>query len=333
MALLTKGYVMPMWSYGGAEAAAASIAAAKATGANSVEIDFNFTTGPAGLQSSSVSIMESAHNSLGELSQAIGIAKAAGMSVWIKPQLQVGTDLSNPQHVNWAYMAPTDPHTWFSQYTAALKTLGASAQAAGADHFILTNELRSMTTNSSYASEWTNVFQEVRTVFKGPIGFNAGAFWGGGSSEFQGIPDSVTNQLDFMGLSAYPRFANNGQTESLAQVQSGWSKDIYGRNDLAELHAWQAAHPGKPLYFTELGSPMISGGYHALSSGAVVNEDFQDQANYLLGSLSVIKTNAPEVQGVFVYEWALGSRPGSHIWDVSYSPIVVSALTQGWHYY
>jgi hypothetical protein len=331
MGMATKGYVMPMWSYNGPAAAQAAMSAAKATGANSVEIDFNFTTGPGLYQSNSVSIENSPHNTLGELSQAISIAKGLGLSVWVKPQLEVGTDHSNSALLNnWAAIAPTDPHGWFQQYTAALKTLGSTAQAAGADHFILTNELRSMTNNPAYVSEWTNLFQEVRTVFKGPIGFNAGAFWNFGKQEYEGIPDAVVGQLDFMGLSAYPRFGTDTTTtESVAQVQAGWTKDYTGRNTLNEIHTWQANHPGKPLYFTELGSPETAGGYNGLQKGGA-HGNYQDMANYMLGSLSTVQVNAPEVRGAFIYEWSMNGSGGT--WDVSTSPIVTNALNQGWHY-
>jgi len=328
MALKTEGYVMPMWSYAGPAAAQQAMSAAKATGINSVEIDFNFTTGPAKFQSNTVSIETNTKNTLSNLSEAIGVAKSLGLSVWVKPQLQVGGS-GDPDHGNWAFMAPTDPKAWFQSYTAALKTMGATAQAAGADHFILTNELRSMT-NGPYVAEWTQLFQEVRGVFKGPIGFNAGAFWSYSKQEYEGIPAAVVNQLDFMGLSAYPRFGTDATTtQSLAQVQAGWSKDYTGRNTLGEIQTWQAQYPTKPLYFTELGSPDTAGGYNGYQKGAA-HGNYQDMANYLLGSLAVIQTNAPQVKGAFVYEWSMSPTGGT--WDVSASPIVTSALTKGWAY-
>lgn len=328
MGMATKGYVMPMWSYQGPAAAQAAMSAAKATGANSVEIDFDFTTGPGGLQSNTASIHNTSQNNLANLAQAIGVAKSLGMSVWVKPELEVGGP-GAPGSTNWAALAPTDPKAWFQSYTAALKSMGATAQAAGADHFIITNELRSMT-NGPYVAEWTQLLQEVRTVFKGAIGFNAGAFWSYGRQEYEGIPAGVVNQLDFMGLSAYPRFATDASaTESLAQVQAGWSKDYTGRNVLGEIQSWQAKYPTKPLYFTELGSPETTGGYNGLQKGGA-HGNYQDMANYMLGSLSVLQTSAPQVKGAFVYEWSMSPTGGT--WDVSANPTVTNALAQGWHY-
>ena len=109
-----------------------------------------------------------------------------------------------------------------------------------------------------------------------------------------------------------------------------------------QVEHWLATQDGAACYLTTVCEAELRYGLALLPEGkkrvalsqaieAILNEDFQDQANYLLGSLSVIQTNAPEVQGVFVYEWALGSRPGSHIWDVSYSPSLVRSLTQGGH--
>jgi hypothetical protein len=326
MGMATKGYVMPMWSWQGAAAAQKAMSAAKATGANSVEIDFDFfTSNP---QSNSVTIHNTSQNNLNNLAEAIGVAKSLGLSVWVKPEVEIGGP-GTPGSTNWAALAPTDPKAWFQSYSTALKTMGATAQAAGADHFILTNELRSMT-NGPYVAEWTQLFQEVRGVFKGPIGFNAGAFWSFGKQEYEGIPAGVVGQLDFMGLSAYPRFStDHTTTETVAQVQAGWTKDYTGRNVLNEIHSWQAKYPGKPLYFTELGSPETTGGYNGLQKGGA-HGNYQDMANYMLGSLSTVQVNAPEVRGAFVYEWSMSPTGGT--WDVSASPIVTNALTQGWAY-
>lgn len=327
MAMANKGYVMPMWSFSSAGAAQQAIAQAKATGANSVNIDFALTTGPEMYGSNTVS---KAGTSISALATVLDIAKQQGMDVWIKPVLQVGTPDAAGSHVNWGALAPKDPAAWFQSYTAQLKDLGSVAQAHGVSHFILTNELTSMTTNPAYAGEWTKLIQEVRTVFKGPVGFNSGAFWGSGGSEYQNVPESVVAQLDFMGLSAYPRFNKEAATTSVGQVQQGWSQDAYGRNDIGMVNNWIAQHPTKPLYFTELGSPAVSGGYYNYNLGRGALNDYQDQANYLLGSLSTIGKQAPGVKGVFVYEWSLAPVGGNYIWDVEQSPIVTNALTQGW---
>lgn len=326
MAMTNKGYVMPMWSFKNADTAQAAIAQAKATGANSVNIDFALTTGPEMYSSSTVS---KGGTSISALTTVLDIAKQQGMDVWLKPVLQVGTPDAAGSHVNWGALKPNDPAAWFQSYTQQLKDLGTVAQQHGVSHFILTNELTSMTTNPAYAGEWAKLIQEVRTVFKGPVGFNSGAFWGSGGSEYQSVPASVVANLDFMGLSAYPRVNKEAATTSVAQAEAGWSSDIYGRNDIAHIKAWANTYPTKPLYLTELGSPAISGGYYNINRGA--QNDYQDQANYLLGSLKALK-QAPEVKGVFVYEWSLAPAQGNYFWDVDQSPVVTSALAQGWNF-
>ena len=329
--MANKGYVMPLWSFNSAGAAQEALAQAKASGANSVNIDFSLLGGPNGYTASSVQYDPNA--SLSKLATVLDLAKGQGLDVWLKPVLHVGMDPSAPNAGNWTDLKPQDSHQWFQSYGSILKEVGSLAQAHGVSHYIITNELRSMTTNPAYAGEWDNLISEVRTTFKGAIGFNSGAFWGNGVSEYQSVPESVVAKLDFMGFSAYPRFSNQSSTETIGQVEAGWNSDIYGRNDIAQVNAWIAQHPNKPLYFTELGSPAATGGYQMYGnygSGNTVNNDYQDQASYLQGSLQALAKQAPGVKGVFVYEWSLSPQGGNYAWDVDQSPIVTNALHQGW---
>lgn len=332
MTMSTTGYVVPMWSYSNPESAAKAFSAMKATGINSVEIDFHLTSGTGNYNSNTVTI--DAGNTLANLVTVINLAKAAGLQVWFKPMIEVGTNPGAAIANDWPHLAPSDPAAWFASYTSILTQLGQVLQSLGVGHYIITNELSSMTTNPAYAGNWASLIGTVRSVYSGAIGFNDGAFWGT-TSAFLSVPDSVIGKLDFEGLSVYPRFGKTATTETIAQVQSGWFSDTYGNNNVAIINNWVAKHPSTPLYFTELGSPSVTGGdniYRNNPPSAVGYGDFQDQANYLLGSLSQIQTNMPAVRGTFVYEWSLSPQPVNSVWDVSNSPIVTSALTAGWHY-
>jgi len=238
-----NGFVVSMWSYTNHADALQSLTTLKnQTNASSIEIDFALITD--GYTSNNIAIQYP--NTLSQVEDVIGIAKGLGLDVWFKPIVEVGT---GPNHVDWEHLAPTNPAQWFANYSTIIKQLGSMLEADQVSHYLITNELSSMTTNPAYSTYWTSLISSLKTVYTGQVGFNAGAFWGTGASsnEFANIPATTLQALDFLGLSAYPRLLGI-QTYTASAVQSAWSHDYYGQNDQAMLQSFYAQHPNLPIY-------------------------------------------------------------------------------------
>jgi hypothetical protein len=315
-----QGFTMPMWSYRNASEVSLSVSKMLATNSNAGIIDFHLaTTGQTG------NVVDyRGDNTLAQLDTAIKAAKSQGLDVWFKPIVIMGTGADQN---SWQTLAPTDPAQWFRTYTAKLVEIGKVLQADGVSHFLLTNELQSMTTNPAYAGYWGALITEVRSVFQGKIGFNAGALlgpWAGGN-EYLGIPKEVLAQVDFMGLSSYPRVQANGPftTDS---VTKGWSNSAYGENLLQQLSQYLAKEK-LPVYFTELGSSAYASGNYDYGKNFTV--DLQSQANFYSATIALLEKHFPnKISGVFVYNWLMNMTQGqsstnnysSYDWNVINKP-------------
>jgi hypothetical protein len=313
----TTGFTTPYWSATSPSAAAQSFADLKATGANSVIIDFTITQ--ASLTSNTVSFGNGA--TLQNLASLIGLAKQAGLDVWVKPLLDVVD-----AHLQWWKIAPADPNAWFQSYDQMLVNIAQTSQQAGASHFLMANELNSMTV-SAFNSQWTTAINEVRSVFSGQIGFNTPGP-GENSGDIAHNPAfnfPLYNSVDFVGLDMYPDFTTAGSF-STSEVQSGWTSDAFGQNLTQALNGF-FSQVNKPVYFTEFGNPAISGGnqayYQVGATGG--SPDPQGQAIFYNASLNYILSNfSSHVKGVFIYDWDLDethgqsftSNPVDFDWDV-----------------
>jgi hypothetical protein len=175
-----------------------------------------------------------------------------------------------------------------------------------------------MTNNPAYAGYWGTLIAEVRSVFQGQIGFNAGAIlgpWASGN-EYLGIPKEVLAKVDFMGLSSYPRVQANGAF-TIDSVTKGWSNSAYGENLLQQLSQYLAKEK-LPVYFTELGSSAYASGNYDYGKNFTV--DLQSQANFYTATLTLLEKHFPnKISGVFVYDWLMNMTQGQSSTN-NYSP-------------
>lgn len=109
------GFTTPNYSFSDLSAAAQSFADLKATGANSVIIDVQLAQ--ADLTSTSIGYGTWGGATSQTLSELIGLAKQAGLDVWVKPLLQI-TSAPN----EWWKIAPTDQNAWFQNYDLSVVT-------------------------------------------------------------------------------------------------------------------------------------------------------------------------------------------------------------------
>jgi hypothetical protein len=297
-----QGFTTPLWSYQDSQEAEASLNELKATGANTIIIDAHLsTTGMTG------NVVDYEYPNLkADLEATVKIARSLGLDVWFKPIVIVG---SGPDRHEWQRLAPTNPGEWFASYEAKLKDLAYMLQANGVSHFLLTNELHSLTTNPENSAYWKGLVSGIRSVFNGEIGFNCGAllhpFETG--NEMLKVPQDVLDQLDFIGLSSYPRLQKGSMT--MESVEAGWLNSAFDQN-LAQILSNFASSQSLPIYFTELGSPAYAGGNWDYGKNFEI--DLPSQANFYSASLPFLqKYFANEIEGVFVYNWLFNERTDS----------------------
>ncbi len=322
-----QGFTAPLWSWRGASDAEASLKELIATGANAVIIDAHLLTS----SMTATDIQYEYPEVKTDLDAAIKLARKLGLDVWFKPIVIVG---SGPDRHQWQLLEPSDLAKWFASYKAILNDIAPVLQANGVSHFLLTNELHSLTTSSANTAHWIDLISSVRTKFSGKLGFNCGAllhpFETG--NEMLKVPQAVFDQLDFIGLSSYPRVAKGVIT--VDSVEQGWLKSAFDQN-LFEILSQFVSNQSLPIYFTELGSPAYAGGNWQY--GTNFTEDLISQANFYTGTLPLLtKYFANEINGVFVYNWLFNERPDSmqnigvsspYDWNVNEKPAEI-AITQ-----
>ena len=322
-----QGFTAPLWSWRGASDAEASLKELIATGANAVIIDAHLLT-------SSITATDMQYEYAEEkadLDAAIKLARNLGLDVWFKPIVLIGFGEDRHQ---WQQLEPSDSAKWFANYKAVLNDIAPVLQSNGVSHFLLTNELHSLTTNTANASHWIDLISSIRTTFSGNLGFNCGAllhpFETG--NEMLKVPQAVFDQLDFIGLSSYPRVAKDAIT--VDSVEQGWLKSAFDQN-LLEILSKFVSSQSLPVYFTELGSPAYAGGNWQY--GTNFAEDLVSQANFYTATLPLLKKYfANEINGVFVYNWLFNEHPdwmqnigvfSPYDWNVNEKPAEI-AITQ-----
>jgi len=319
-----RGFTVPGFSIRTLSALDTSLRAAVDSGANTVIIDYHLVQ-PGGLRGNAV--IEDFP--LDKLIQAVIAAKSLGLTVWVKPIVIVG-GYSDPDLTNWQRLAPTDPAAWFASYTAQLIALVGKSGASNIDAVLLGNELYSMTTNSSYRQYWLDLIGRIRNLFRGSIGYNAGGLMGrwDTSQEFSNI--TFLAQLDFIGISTYPRLSSKFNA-NIDDYRAGWTSNIYGENLLSILNNFIASTT-KEVYLTELGSPALQGGIQSLTGAAPPVYDLAQHASFYAASLDVLMSSTGgRLKGVFIYNWhanigsndgfvATADRYGPYTWNVYGKP-------------
>jgi T5SS/PEP-CTERM-associated repeat protein len=302
-----------------------SIANMKTLGVDTVALNFWW------YQSSvTANTMAAAANSstIASVQSAIDTIHGLGMKVLLKPMLDVSDG-------TWrAYINPTQPDTWFgydatNPFTGAntaplvgsfgnfIDTFADIAQAKGVEMLSIGCEMNNME-NASNSTRWTNLIDNVRTHYSGPLTYSAnwstaGAPPGGGASVAGGY-NNVTfwNQLDEIGIDAYFPVANT-TNPTIAQLQNGWI------NTANTIENWRssASLTGKRVIFSETGyasydgtaeSPYASAGNQAV--------DEQEQSDAYTALLSVMD-NRSWWDGAFWWNWE--TSPNSDAAN-SYSP-------------
>jgi hypothetical protein len=218
--------------------AARQLDALRATGTTHVEILTTWYMSDR--TSSSIAPDSSRTPSDAGLLAVIGKARSLGMSVALKPHVDLRDGTFR------GAVAPANVAAWFRDYRRMLIHYADLARAGQADMLVVGTEL---TTMAVYAEQWRNLISEVRARYKGSLTFAANWVDGARKVEFW-------RELDFIGIDAYMPLVWNEPNPSVKSLATAWcsATDPEQRvhryvDEITALHSRYR----KPVLFTEIG--------------------------------------------------------------------------------
>ncbi|RMF59377.1 MAG: hypothetical protein D6748_06525 [Calditrichaeota bacterium] len=221
-------------------------------------------------------------------------AISMGFKVIIKP------------HVNcysgaWSGMIhPSNPIEWFTSYSNFIMPLAKLADSLDASYFIIGTELGN---TIQYAAQWSNVIDQIRSVFSGPLTYAAS--W----DEFIFVP--FWEKLDVIGINAYFPVSNR-RDASRVEFLSGWQHWL-NRLELLSLRTH------KNILFTEIGYQSMDGaGMHPHVFDNYFPMDLQEQADLYWAALTATQ-NLPWLEGVVWWNWLASGKGGPA--NTDYTPM------------
>ncbi len=288
-----KGFGFTSSANGQYANASESLKAMQQTGANSTQIVV--TQYLDSVTSDSIAAT-AATESDANLELAIGQAQADGMSVLLKPHIDI-------EDGTWrALLKPSNVDDFFASYKTFILHYAAIAQATHVGMFSVGTELTSMS-GSAYTNYWDDIISAVRQVYTGPITY-ASAWNETGSVSFW-------NKVDVIGANAYE--APTDITDpTVAQMVAGWNS-VSGDSSTASLfnnlspidfyHSLSTAY-GKPVLLTEVGYRSVNGtntlngdwsGFHWV--------DFQQQTRALEAFFEAWSGQGSWMEGAYLWNW------------------------------
>jgi hypothetical protein len=110
-------------------------------------------------------------------------AKAAGLTVGIRPLLQIG---ENPKDYVWrGLLAPSSVSGFFNSYLETLKPYLQLAQSDGVSDFVYASEFSSLSLNPKYTTYWNSLINDMNAIYQGKLDYAEG------TGQFAGGPDIV----------------------------------------------------------------------------------------------------------------------------------------------
>jgi hypothetical protein len=253
-----------------------------------------------------------------DLVAAINELHSKGFKVMLKPHVDVSDGSWRGQ------IAPTDVAAWFQSFTTFITHYAQLAQSNAVEMLCFGTEYATMTGSANHTA-WHNVIVGIRAVYGGKIAYAAGAAYAG--DEFTSV--SFWDEVDVIGLDAYFPLTNQSGP-SVAQLVAAWSSNKNGENIVQNVVNFAAAHPGKPVIFTEIGYRSVAGANIApwdYSSGGTV--DNAEQQNCYEAMYRVWGQRTATLKGNFWWDWPV-NPPAAN--DTDYNPRNKPAATtmQNW---
>jgi hypothetical protein len=280
-------------------AATASLAALRATGANSVELvitQYVANSTGSGISTSSGTGLttESDANLVAEIKQA----QADGLSVFLAPHINIDDG-------TWsALLKPSNIAAFFSAYQSFILHYAAIAQANGVATFSIGNELSGVD-GVADLPYWTTLIAAVRQVYHGTITYDSA--WNDTSNV------SFWSQLDQIGANAYDPVTNAITNPTLTQLEQGWTSvnpldsSVTGGVSAIQYYQNLAAKYGKPILFTETGYQSVNGTNTlngAIPAAGATYVDDQQQALADQALLTVLAQDKGSwFKGMYIWDW------------------------------
>jgi len=257
-----------------------------------------------------------------ELAAAIAEFHAKGVKVMLKPHVDVSDG-------TWrGAIHPTDVNAWFASFTTFITHYAQLAQTNGVEMLCFGTEYLTMS-GSANQTAWNNVIAAVRSAgYTGKLAYAANATYGG--DEFTSVSFWDNPQLDVIGLDGYFPLTNHADP-TLAELKAAWSSNKNGENIVSDVLNFAAAHPAKPVIFTEIGYMSVSGTntepYNFSHAGSL---DQQEQANCYEAMYEVWSQHSTAIHGNFWWSWPVPAPDVAT--DTNYTPWdkLAQAVLQIW---
>ncbi len=229
------------------------------------------------------------------LRHVIDLAHSLGMRVMLNPNVQLFQD---PTHfhtqIGTTFTTEEQWQTWFASYRQIVLHYATLSQDAGADMFLIGNELAATVYREA---DWRSIAQAARQVYKGPILYEATVNANPSLSEELLI--KWWDAMDYIGvLGYYPLTKGNNPT--VEELKSVWVQRGY----LSRLEGLSQKFQ-KPIIITEIGYMSVDGintdppNYLKFAQAPL---DLQEQADCYQAALEVL-WGKPWLRGIFWWQW------------------------------
>jgi uncharacterized protein (TIGR03437 family) len=241
------------------------------------------------------------------VTQAIQEFHDKHIKVMLKPHVDV-SDAAGSWRGN---INPTDPDTWFANYTQFIVQYAQMAESLGVEMLCIGTELKTVTGSANQA-RWYSVIDAIRNVYHGALTYAANATSAG--DEFTSV--SFWDRLDLIGLDGYFALTNKNDP-TLAELVAAWRQNANRLNLVATITNFYNAHQ-KPIIFTEIGYKSSAGAntepWNFSHAGVY---DPTEQRNCIDAAFTVWSQWSSWMKGFFWWAWPV---PAPQPFDTDYNP-------------
>ena len=241
------------------------------------------------------------------VTQAIQDFHSYGIKVMLKPHVDV-SDAAGSWRGN---INPTDPDTWFANYTQFMVQYAQMAESLGVEMLCIGTELKTVSGASNQA-RWYSVIAAIRNVYHGALTYAANATAAG--DEFTSV--SFWDHLDLIGLDGYFDLTDHSDP-TLAQLVAAWHQNLNHLDLVATVTNFYNAHQ-KPIIFTEIGYKSSAGANtEPWNSNHAGVSDPTEQRNCIDAAFTVWSQWSSWMKGFFWWAWPVAAPQP---FDTDYNP-------------
>lgn len=228
--------------------------------------------------------------------------KERGMNIAFKPSLKYRTP------GDWTgKMQPSDMDLFFESYKKMLLKYAKLSQENGVSTLYLGNELGKSVRKKEHQNKWLDMISSVKDEFKGQLSINL-TIYDHGSFSIPIIP--FADQLDFIGISFYPKRYTWSKNPSVNELVNAWHRNA-DKHDMYEyLHSVSKKY-NKPVAISEIAYRSLKGHAALIHNGSKFGEvDEVGQANLYSAFFKVWNGNGHDwFKGVSFWGWFMEYRP------------------------